>query len=127
MEALVEAEQSVKLYKPLLEQAERQVREIRRELDNGFTHMSNRHTSNELRDIRLSIVGVINNAPALARWMSLRDVVHALPECDTDLVSRELRKLARNPRSNIHWNKKRGPASKYARRYPRSKFLVENF
>lgn len=57
------------------------------------------------------------NGPAVAfdRGVSLWDVVDALPEHSSDLVQRELGKLAGNRKSDITWNGRKGPASKYTR------------
>ena len=111
MNALVEAEKELEMYETLAKSARERVNQIRMAVNTNYTPAGSRYTSEELRDVKRRIVGEL----AGRGWVQLAELVGRIGEHDADLVMRELHKLANNPRSDVLWNQRKGPASRYGR------------
>jgi hypothetical protein len=118
LEILAERESDVKAYQDLLlhtqqllEHAKNQVSDLRAELSNSMPIANSKYTTGELSGVRRGIVEVLG----YNKLMSPRQIVEFMPGHSIDLIERELRKLARNQRSDIKWNGERGIKSRYAR------------
>lgn len=117
MNALHQAEQEVTMYREILKGCEERVREIRTQLDAGYTPDSANYSAHDVRSARQGVLQVLNQAKSVSQdWVTVWFIREELAEMDSALVERELRKLAKDHRSGVVWNGRRGPASRYGRR-----------
>jgi hypothetical protein len=110
LEALESAKKEREFYRVGYERTNRQIGIINKELTDTYTHISSRYSSRELADVRRRIVAVTDK-----RVLSPKQIVDLIPEHPAQLIMREVVKLARNPRSDLHWNRMKGTASRYGR------------
>ena len=110
---LEEARREAEMYRGMYETAQERVRTIEERLAQEYRPSSDRnYPAEEVRKCRMGIVAFLTDR---ARPCSLWEIQDALFLRDKGLVQRELHKLAARKDSNISWNRRRGPASRYAR------------
>ena len=117
VEALYNAEAEIKMYKDLLQKAEQSKATIQRELEDSRQPENSVFNAGQVRDARQGILRVLAQAKANTNRALLapREITDALYELPSDLVLRELHKLAKDSRSDVCWNGRMGSASRYAR------------
>jgi len=111
LEALEEAKSSWEMYHGLAQSAAKQMREIQAELNDSFQPGNSRYTNGELAAVRRGILEAMQEG----KWITPRQLFDKLPNLSSDLITRELHKLAKNHRANVTWNKRHGSASAYCR------------
>ncbi len=108
--SLENAKAEVKMHRGLLHKAESAVCKIESELTDSFTPGKSNYSVGELAAARRDILSVISD-----QWIPPREIVDRLADHSSALVMREVHKLAGNPRSDVMWNNRKGPASMYRR------------
>jgi len=111
--ALNTAEAELKVYSELVTKTRESIQTIRDELDRGYKSDGSNYTAEELASVRRRILAELGSRGG--GWMYPRDLVERISEHCPTLVMRELHKLAKKYASGIMWNRKKGPASQYAR------------
>jgi len=101
--ALYEADREIEMYRDLLHKAEATKANIQRELEDNRQPENSIYTAGQVKDARQGIM------------LAPREITDALYALPSDLVLRELHKLAKDSRSDVLWNGRMGTASRYAR------------
>lgn len=116
VQALYNAQEEVKLYKGLYDNAQQALKRIERELADGFQHNDAQYSAGQVREVREGVLGVLEQAKKSGNlWVPMRAIIDELADMPTELVTREVHKLNRDRRCNVIWNGRKGPASRYAR------------
>ena len=110
LETKAQLETEVVMYRRLLCKAEAMVHNIDSELADSFKPGNSNYSSGELAAVRRDILSIVGES-----WVAPREILDRLHEHCSDLVTRELHKLAANDRCDVMWNQRRGPASMYRR------------
>jgi hypothetical protein len=108
-----ELKKEVTLYSDLLRVSEQRLKDIQAQLAESFASVGKNYTDGQVRNVKLAISQAFGQSD---KGLGLRDIIDFCASYPTELVEREVRKLARNRHSPIVWNGKRGMASRYYRR-----------
>ena len=116
VQALYDADREIGMYRELLQKAEQAKARIQRELDTSFCPANSGFSREQVSEARRGILQVLAQHKSMNVFLvPPRVITDALAEIPSDLVLRELHKLARDTRSDVLWNGRKGPASRYGR------------
>lgn len=106
-----ETEKAVELYEGMARRAKQDLTKIDTELNAGFVNGESRYTAGELADVRRDILTALSKN----KWQTPRALFDSMPKLSSELITRELHRLAKDHRSDVRWNRTKGAGSAYMR------------